>query len=136
MKVKGFFAEFKEFLSRGSVLDMAIGIIIGTAFTKIVTSLVNDILMPFITAISSGVDVTQWAFQIAPDVSINYGIFIQSVIDFILIGLFVFIMVKVINSLHRKKEEAPPAPAAPSKEELLLTEIRDLLKKQAEATDI
>ena len=129
---KGFFGEFKEFIMRGNVFDMAIGIIIGSAFTAIVTSLVNDIINPLISLVTGGIDLSGLAIDLGNDVFINYGVFLQSIISFVLVALCVFCMIKGINSLHRKKEEEPPAPPAPSKEEVLLTEIRDLLKKQQE----
>lgn len=135
---KGFVAEFKEFISRGNVMDMAVGIIIGSAFTKIVTSLVNDLIMPLIGFIIGGINFSdfRWvlreATETAEEVAFCYGSFIQAVIDFLLIALVVFCMIKTINRFHRKKEEPAPAPAPepePSNEEKLLTEIRDLLKK-------
>lgn len=135
---KGFIAEFKEFISRGNVMDMAVGIIIGSAFTKIVTSLVNDLIMPLIGFIIGGINFSdfRWvlreATETAEEVAFCYGAFIQAVIDFLLIALVVFCMIKTINRFHRKKEEPAPEPAPepePSNEEKLLTEIRDLLKK-------
>lgn len=135
---KGFVAEFKEFISRGNVMDMAVGIIIGSAFTKIVTSLVNDLIMPFIGWLIGGLNFSdfRWvlreATETAEEVAVCYGAFIQAIIDFLLIALVVFCMIKTINRFHRKKEEPAPAPAPdpePSNEEKLLTEIRDLLKK-------
>lgn len=135
--------EFKEFAMKGNVMDMAIGIIIGGAFGKIVASFVADVLMPPLGLIIGGVNFTDLKFvlteavldadgvETAAAVSINYGNFIQVTIDFIIIAFAIFMMVKAMNSA-KKKEEAAPAPAAPpapSKEEVLLTEIRDLLKK-------
>lgn len=136
-------SELKEFLMRGSVVDMAVGIVIGAAFGKIVTSFVNDILMPPIAllfgqgqfselklvlreAVMNGVDV------VTPAITWNYGAFIQSVIDFLIIGISIFFVIKAMNSMKRKKREAPAPEAAPepTKEELLLTEIRDLLKNK------
>lgn len=132
MKKKNtFFGEFKEFISRGNVIDMAVGIIIGSAFTAIVTSVVGDIITPLIGVITGGVDFASLAVTIG-EASIAYGALIQNVINFVIIALCVFAMVKVINRFRRKEEEAPKAPPAPSKEEVLLTEIRDLLKKQVE----
>lgn len=137
-KAKGFIAEFKEFVSRGNVMDMAVGIIIGSAFTAIVNSLVNDILMPLISCLVGDLDFSEWKLVLKPAVgeaeaiTLAYGSFIQQIINFLLIALVIFIMIKAINSLHRKKDEAPAeeAPAKPSDEVVLLTEIRDLLKSQ------
>ncbi len=140
---KGFMAEFKEFIARGNVMDMAVGVIIGGAFGKISTSLVNDIIMPAVSMLTGGVDFSSWKIvlkeavvengeEIAAAVSINYGAFIATILDFLIIALAVFCLIRGINRLHRKKEEAPaqpPAPPEPSNEEKLLTEIRDLLKK-------
>lgn len=117
--------EFKEFITRGNVVDMAVGIIIGSAFTAIVTSLVNDVVMPFIGWIIGGKDFTEYAVQLG-DATIAYGNFIQAIINFLLIALVVFLIVKAINSVRKKKEEEP---AEPSDEVKLLTEIRDSLKK-------
>ncbi len=141
---KGFIGEFKEFIARGNVMDMAVGVIIGGAFGKISTSLVNDIIMPAVSMLTGGVDFSQWKAvlkpaviengeEIAAAVSINYGAFIATILDFLIIALAVFCLIKGINSLHRKKEEPAPEPAPepePSAEEKLLTEIRDLLKGQ------
>ncbi len=137
-KAKGFIAEFKEFVSRGNVMDMAVGIIIGSAFTAIVNSLVNDILMPLISCLVGDLDFSEWKLVLKPAVgeaeaiTLAYGSFIQQIINFLLIALVIFIMIKAINSLHRKKDEAhaEEAPAKPSDEVVLLTEIRDLLKSQ------
>ncbi len=127
------FNEFKKFIARGNVIDMAVGIIIGSAFTKIVTSLVNDIITPVISIITGKVNLTELKVTISDTVSISYGNFIQAVIDFIIIAFVVFLMVSTINKFHerlkKKEEEAPAAPAEPTKEEILLTEIRDLLKE-------
>lgn len=139
--MKKFFNEFKAFAMRGNVLDMAIGVVIGGAFGKITTSLVNDIIMPLISMITGGVDFTQWKWVLkevaegdtVTQISVNYGNLIAVTLDFIIIAFAIFCMLKVINKLHRKKEEKPadpPAPPEPSKEELLLTEIRDLLKNK------
>lgn len=133
------FDEFKKFIARGNVIDMAVGIIIGSAFTKIVTSLVNDIITPFIGIITGKVNVAELKYVIEkaagdkPEVAILYGNFIQTVIDFLIVAFVVFIMVRTINKFHeklkKKEEEKPAEPPKPSKEEELLTEIRDLLKK-------
>ena len=135
-KVKGFFGEFKEFISRGSVIDLAVGVIIGGAFTSIVNSLVNDIIMPVIGWLFGGIDFTELKIVITPgteevaEAAIRYGNFIQNVVNFLLVALVIFMMIRLINKFRRKKEEAPKAPPAPSKEEILLTEIRDLLKEK------
>ncbi|SFP78020.1 large conductance mechanosensitive channel [Oscillibacter sp. PC13] len=144
-KDTGFFAEFKQFIARGNVMDMAVGVIIGGAFGKISTSLVNDIIMPLVSMLTGGVDFSQWKWVLkeavlnaageveTAAVSVNFGTFLATILDFIIIAFAVFCMIKTINRMHRKKEEAPaapPAPPEPSKEEILLTEIRDLLKEQ------
>jgi len=126
--------EFKEFAVKGNVVDMAVGIIIGAAFGKIVTALVSGVIMPPIGVLLGGVDFSDLAFVVKeavgeePAVVISYGAFIQTVIDFTIIAFAIFMVIKAINSLKRKEEEAPKAPPAPSTEEVLLTEIRDLLK--------
>lgn len=143
-----FIQEFKAFALKGNVMDMAVGVIIGGAFGKIVTSLVNDIIMPPIGLLVGGVDFTDLKWQIKkevldaagaviePAVNWNYGAFIQQVVDFTILAFCVFLMVKAMNRLMKKKEEEPapaPAPAPepePTAEEKLLTEIRDLLKAQ------
>jgi large conductance mechanosensitive channel protein len=128
--------ELKSFMMRGNVIDMAVGVIVGGAFGKIVSSLVSDVIMPPIGIILGGVDfsdlkvVLKEATADVAAVTVNYGVFIQTVLDFAIIATAIFFAVKVINSLQKKKEEAPAAPPAPSKEEVLLTEIRDLLKEQ------
>jgi len=133
--------EFKSFAMKGNMIDMAVGIIIGAAFGKIVSSLVNDIIMPPLGVLVGGVNFADLSVVIkeavgdTPAVTWNYGNFIQVIIDFLIVAWAIFMMVKAI-SIAKKKEEAAPAPApeppAPSKEEILLTEIRDLLKKSAE----
>lgn len=129
MEKKGLVAEFKEFVMRGNVLDMAVGVIIGGAFGKIVTSLVNDILMPVLGILTGGIDFTGLKATIG-DANITYGQFVQSVIDFVIIAFCIFLMIKGMNKLNKKKEEpAPEAPAGPTQEELL-AEIRDLLKNK------
>lgn len=127
--MKKFLGEFKEFISRGNVVDLAVGVIIGSAFSKIVTSLVNDVLMPFIGTILGGLNFTTLTLKINNAV-ISYGNFIQNIVDFLIIAFCIFIFVKVINKLHKeeKKEEVKTAPKK-SDEVLLLEEIRDLLKK-------
>lgn len=130
--------EFKAFASRGNVIDMAVGIIIGAAFGKIVSSFVADIIMPPIGIILGGVNfsdlsiVLQAAQGDAPSVVIAYGKFIQTIIDFTIIAFAIFMGVKAINRLKRKEEVTPKAPAAPTKDQELLSEIRDLLKAQQE----
>lgn len=119
--------EFKSFASKGNVLDLAIGVIIGGAFGKIVTSLVNDILMPIIGLILGGIDFSETGLAIG-DAVIMYGAFIQSIIDFLIITFSIFLFIRTLNKFKKKEEEKPPAPAEPSKEEVLLTEIRDILK--------
>ena len=114
---------------RGNVMDMAVGVIVGGAFGKIVTSLVDDIIMPIVGIATGGVDFKELATTIG-DAKITYGLFIQNVIDFLIIAFCIFLMVKAMNSLSKKKEEEPAAPAEPSNEEKLLGEIRDLLKNK------
>jgi len=127
--------EFKEFAVKGNVVDMAVGVIIGGAFGKIITSLVSDVIMPPIGVAMGGVDfsnlsvVVQEAIDKKPAVVISYGKFLQTVIDFTIIAFVIFMAVKGMNSLKRKEAEVPAAPAAPSNQEVLLAEIRDLLKK-------
>ena len=127
--------EFREFAMRGNVMDMAVGIIIGGAFGKIVASLVNDVLMPPIGLLVGGMDFTKLAITLkaaqgeAPAVLLKYGMFIQQTIDFIIIAFVIFMMIKGMNKLRRKQEEAPAAPPVPPRQEVLLEEIRDLLKK-------
>ncbi len=127
--------EFKKFIARGNVMDMAVGIIMGTAFTGIVNSLVQDILMKFLSFITGRVDISTLAWTVSDDLTITYGAFLQAILNFLLISVSVFIIIKVINTakdrLERKKEEEPAPEPEPTKEELLLMEIRDLLKAQA-----
>ena len=145
--MKKFFEEFKTFAMRGNVIDMAVGVVIGGAFGKITTSIVNDIIMPLISMLTGGIDFSQWKWvlkeavlnpdgtEAAVEVAVNFGNTIAIILDFIIIAFAVFCMVKALNSLHRKKEEpapepeAEPAPPAPTTEELL-AEIRDLLKNK------
>lgn len=143
--MKKFFGEFKEFAMRGNVLDMAIGVVIGGAFGKITTSLVNDIIMPLISMITGGVDFSEWKWVLkaadeaaeTAEVAVNFGNLIAVLLDFIIIAFVMFLLVKGMNALkHRKAaaeaaEEAPAAPAGPTTEELL-GEIRDLLKERKE----
>ena len=128
-------SEFRDFAMRGNVVDMAVGIVIGGAFGKIVTSFVNDVLMPPIGMALGGVDFSDLAITLqeaAGDtaaVTLNYGSFIQTVVDFIIIAFAIFMVIKAMNKMKKKEEEAPPAPPKPSAEETLLSEIRDLLQK-------
>ncbi|MBR4828327.1 MAG: large-conductance mechanosensitive channel protein MscL [Muribaculaceae bacterium] len=126
----GFVKEFKEFAMRGNVMDMAVGVIIGGAFGKIVSSLVDDVLMPAIGMLTGNVDFTGLALKIGEGESaavLKYGTFIQNVVDFLIVAFCIFLMIKAMNKLMPKKEEAPEEPAGPTQEELL-TDIRDLLK--------
>ncbi len=137
----GFIKEFKEFAMKGNVMDMAVGVIIGGAFGKIVSSLVDDVLMPIVGMLTGGIDVSGLAYKVMlpnpieggeplAGATLKYGAFIQNVIDFLIIAFCIFLMMKAINKLMAKKEEpAPEAPAGPTQEELL-TEIRDLLKEK------
>ena len=134
--------EFKEFISRGSVVDLAVGVIIGAAFTAIVNSLVNDIIMPPIGMVLGGIDFSNFFLVLKGEhlptlkatldsgaVAIAYGQFLNAVIKFVIVAFAIFVMVKQVNRFNRKKEEAPAAPPPPSAEVQLLTQIRDLLKK-------
>lgn len=121
--------EFKEFISRGNVLDLAVGVIIGGAFNKIVSSLVDNILMPLIGLIIGGVDFSNLSFKIK-DATIAYGLFIQNIVDFLIVAFTIFMVVKAVNKLMRKKEKKEEAPKGPSEEVLLLTEIKNELVKQ------
>lgn len=132
--------EFKQFIMKGNVVDLAVAVIIGAAFGKIVTSLVNDILMPVLGLILGKVNFTQLKLIIVPatdgvkEVAILYGSFIQSIVDFLIISLAIFFMVKVLTKVKKKKAEVPEeasAPPEPTKEEVLLTEIRDILKTRS-----
>lgn len=124
-----FLKEFKEFAMRGNVMDMAVGVIIGGAFGKIVSSLVDDIMMPIIGVLTGGIDFSKISLTVG-DAEVKYGMFIQNIIDFLIIAICIFAMIKAMNSLSTKKKEESAAPAEPSNEEKLLTEIRDLLKNK------
>ncbi|HEY5657168.1 MAG TPA: large-conductance mechanosensitive channel protein MscL [Myxococcota bacterium] len=132
----GMVQEFKAFAMRGNVVDMAVGIVIGAAFGKIVSSFVNDVLMPPIGLLLGGVDFSNLALTLsektaeAEAVTLNYGVFVNTVLDFIIIAFAIFLVVKGMNALKKKEEAAPAAPPAPSKQEVLLTEIRDALRSR------
>ena len=139
----GFIKEFKEFAMKGNVMDMAVGVIIGGAFGKIVTSLVNDVIMPVVSLATGGIDFTNLFVNLSDDVKYKtlaeaqeagasvfaYGAFIQNIIDFIIIAFCIFMMIKAMNKMKKKEEPAPEAPKGPTQEELL-AEIRDLLKNK------
>ncbi len=131
-----FIQEFKSFAVRGNVVDMAVGIIIGAAFGKIVSSLVEDVIMPPVGLLVGGVDFTDLTITMkaassgVPAVMLKYGKFVQTVLDFTIIAFAVFMLVKGVNALKKKEEAAPSAPAGPSREEVLLAEIRDILKSK------
>ena len=138
--MKALMNEFKKFISRGNVVDMAVGVIMGSTFTKIVTSLVNDVMMPALGMVIGGTSFENFKYVIEPatetaaESAIYYGKFIQSIVDFLLVAVVVFVIVKLINSLH-KKEEAPKAPAGPTDAQItneLLKENNELLKKMLE----
>ena len=141
MGKSSFLQDFKSFAMKGNVVDMAVGVIIGAAFGKIVSSLVNDIIMPLVGVVTGGMDFTdlKWVIQkgitegetvIQPEVTMNYGAWIQTVVDFLIVAFCIFVMIKFMNQLRKKKEEAPAPTPEPTKEEQLLTEIRDILKEQ------
>lgn len=132
----GLLKEFKEFAVKGNMVDLAVGIIIGAAFGRVVTSLVEDVIMPPIGLLVGGVDFTSLALTLKPAaegaeaVTLRYGSFIQNVVDFTIVALAVFLIVKAINNLRRESAAKPPTPPAPTREETLLTEIRDLLARR------
>ncbi len=132
----GLAQEFKAFAMRGNVVDMAVGIIIGGAFGKIVSSLVNDVIMPPIGLALGGVDFSELAWTLpiktadAQPVTINYGVFFNTVLDFLIVAMAIFLLIKLMNSAKKQEAIAPAAPPAPSKQELLLTEIRDALRSR------
>lgn len=138
-----FLQDFKEFAMKGNIVDMAVGVIIGGAFGKIVSSLVNDIIMPVVGVATGGVDFKDMSYELkeatvdaagnAVDaVTLNYGMFVQNIVDFLIIAFSIFVALRVIMRFKKKSEEAPAPAPEPSKEEVLLTEIRDLLQKQAD----
>jgi large conductance mechanosensitive channel len=128
--------EFKAFAMRGNVVDLAVGIIIGAAFGKIVTSLVSDVLLPPLGLLVGGLDFSQFSITLkhavdgAPAVLLRYGAFLNTIIDFIIVALAIFLLIRAINTMKKKEEAAPAAPAPPTATETLLAEIRDLLKKR------
>jgi large conductance mechanosensitive channel len=136
----GILKEFKEFVNRGNVMDLAVGVVIGGAFGKIVDSLVTDIISPMIGLIIGETDFAAWKLtlkaggldasgkEISP-VTLNIGSFFESIVDFVIVAFAIFMVIKAVNNMRRKQEAAPAAPPAPPKQEVLLTEIRDLLKK-------
>jgi len=132
----GIVNEFREFAVKGNAIDLAVGVVIGAAFGKIVSSLVSDVIMPPIGVLLGGVDFSYLAITLrekteaAPAVVLRYGAFINTVIDFLIIAVAIFALVKALNTLRRKQEEAPPAPPEPTREEVLLTEIRDALLRR------
>lgn len=147
--MKKFLSEFKEFAMKGNVVDMAVGVVIGAAFGKIVSSLVNDIIMPLVGVATGGMNFTdyKWVIQqavmdgqeiIKPEVSMNWGAWVQTVVDFLIVAFCIFVMIKFINNMRKRMEKqkeeevAEAAAAEPTKEEQLLTEIRDLLKANQE----
>ena len=131
----GMLQEFRDFAIKGNVVDMAVGVVIGGAFGKVVTSFTNDVLMPPIGLATGGVDFADLSLTLqeavgeTAAVSINYGVFINTILDFTIIAFAIFMVVKAMNSAKKKEEEAPAAPPEPSKEEVLLTEIRDSLRR-------
>lgn len=134
--MKAFIEEFKSFAMRGNVVDLAIAVVIGAAFGKIVTSFTNDIVMPILGVLTGGVDFSAmaWTLKEATDtaeaVTVGYGLFINSIISFLIIAFAVFVVMKQINRMKKQEEEASAEPPKPSNEEVLLTEIRDLLKRK------
>jgi large conductance mechanosensitive channel len=133
----GVLQEFREFAVKGNMIDLAVGVVVGGAFGKIVSSLVGDIIMPPIGLAVGGVDFKNLKMVLkpgegdAPPVSLNYGAFLQTIFDFLIVAVALFVVVKAINSLRRTEEAAPPPPAPPSNEEVLLADIRDLLRSRA-----
>ena len=121
--------EFKEFVTRGNVIDLAVAVILGAAFGAIITSFVNDIIMPLIGVLMGGIDFTTLSIQVG-EATVAYGIFIQAIINFLVIAFALFLIIHSISKLQKEEEAAPAAPPEPSTEEKLLTEIRDLLKQQ------
>lgn len=138
-----FLTEFKEFAMKGNVVDMAVGVIIGGAFGKIVSSLVNDVVMPLVGLATGGLDFKEHKLIlkdavmngeeiVTPEVAMTWGVFVQNIVDFLIVAFCIFMAIRFMNRFKKKVEETPAAPPAPTKEEVLLTEIRDLLKQQAD----
>lgn len=131
-----FLSDFKKFAMKGNVIDMAVGVIIGGAFGKIVSSLVNDVIMPVMSVCTGGLNFKDLKYIITPatdeaaEVAVTYGMFIQNIVDFLIIAFSIFVALRVMMKFKKKEEEAPAAPPAPSNEEVLLAEIRDLLKNR------
>ncbi len=129
-KIKGIMGEFKAFVMRGNVIDMAIGVVMATTFNKIVSSLVGDIIMPAIGLLIGGADFSGFQYPLNVEGAIKYGVFIQAIIDFVIIAFCMFVVIKIMSALNRKKEEPKPEPPKKSDEVQLLEEIRDLLKEK------
>lgn len=138
-----FLTEFKEFAMKGNVVDMAVGVIIGGAFGKIVSSLVNDVVMPLVGLATGGLDFKEHKLIlkdavmngeeiVTPEVAMTWGVFVQNIVDFLIVAFCIFVAIRFMNRFKKKVEETPAAPPAPTKEEMLLTEIRDLLKQQSD----
>ncbi|HZK70061.1 MAG TPA: large-conductance mechanosensitive channel protein MscL [Clostridia bacterium] len=129
--------EFKKFALKGNVMDLAVGVVIGGAFGKIVTSLVNDIIMPLLGVLTGGINLKALECMLKeakgdiPALSVKYGMFLQNIVDFLIIAFSIFMVIKMLNKFKKKEEPKPVAPILPAKEELLLTEIRDILKGRA-----
>ena len=133
--MKKFAKEFREFISRGNVMDMAVGVIIGGAFSGIVSSFISDVMMPILGMFLGGVDFSSWVIALpnlygGDPTPLNLGVFLNTVVNFLVLALAVFVMVKAVNGLHRKKADAPAPAPKPDPQLALLTEIRDLLKKE------
>lgn len=138
-----FLTEFKEFAMKGNVVDMAVGVIIGGAFGKIVSSLVNDVVMPLVGLATGGLDFKEHKLIlkdavmngeeiVTPEVAMTWGVFVQNIVDFLIVAFCIFVAIRFMNRFKKKVVETPAAPPAPTKEEVLLTEIRDLLKQQSD----
>lgn len=140
--MKKFLNDFKDFAMRGNVVDMAVGVIIGSAFGKIVSSLVDDVIMPVMGVATGGINFTDYKLVIKPEVkdaagevieplvTLNWGSCVQTIVNFLIVAFCIFVMIRILQNLRKKKAEEPKAAPSPSKEELLLTEIRDILKSQ------
>ena len=133
-KTNGFFSEFKTFIARGNVMDMAVGVIVGGAFSTIVNSFINDLMMPVLGIFLGGVDFSSWVIGLpnlfgGEPIPMNLGVFINNVVNFIVLALCVFVMIRALNRFKKKEEEKPAEPPKPDPQVELLTEIRDLLKK-------